>query len=271
MIYYCMAFYPEARPFIRKLKLKKCAAESHFQIFENEDVRLILTGIGEVQAAAAVAYLFALRPPQTQDFLVNVGICGSGKRMHGTCYLCNKIVQRHTGRTFYPDILLRHPFEEAVLETSPTIVTDGTQTGDLVDMEAAGIYQAGQIFLQPHQMTFFKIVSDRADGSRLSREQVEQLVERHADTIMEWSKQGQMWLAAERTEILSPEEQRAMERVAAEHGLTLTQRRQLRRLLHYYKLSQGDIFSLLKEMPGRQETGKQEGRQYLEQLQNRIL
>ena len=55
MIYYCMAFYPEARPFIRKLKLKKCAAESHFQIFENEDVRLILTGIGEVQAAAAVS------------------------------------------------------------------------------------------------------------------------------------------------------------------------------------------------------------------------
>ena len=223
MIYYAMALYPEARTFIRQMGLKKCVEETHMQIFENENTSLILTGVGEVQAAAAVSYLFARRPPLEQDLLINVGICGSAQQPQGTCYLCNKIVQQTTGRTFYPDILLRHPFEEATLTTCPTVIKDGARETALLDMEAAGIYQAGQMFLQPHQMTFLKIVSDAADGSRLSKQQVEQLVERHASVIIAWSKQAQVCLARQQSELFSSGEYRAIETIAAEHGLTLTQ------------------------------------------------
>ncbi|MCI9626932.1 MAG: 5'-methylthioadenosine/S-adenosylhomocysteine nucleosidase [Clostridia bacterium] len=271
MIYYAMAFYPEARPFIQQMNLKKCEEETHVQIFENEDTCLIITGVGEVQAVAAVAYLFARRPPKAQDLLVNVGICGSAWQPKGTCYLCNKIVERATGRTFYPDILLRHPFEEAATMTCPTVVRDSANETALLDMEAAGIYQAGQMFLQPHQMAFLKIVSDAADGRRLSKQQVEQLVQRHAETVIAWSKQAQACLARQQTELFSPEEEKAIEAAAAEHGLTLTQRRQMQQLLRYDKLEQGDISALLRELPERMESGKQEGKQYLEQLRQHIL
>lgn len=271
MIYYAMALYPEAQPFIRRLNLKKCAEEIHVQIFENADTGLILTGVGEVQAAAAVAYLFACRPPKAQDLLVNVGICGSAQQPRGTCFLCNKIVEQMAGRTFYPDILLRHPFEEEAVITSPRVVKNGMQEPALLDMEAAGIYQAGQIFLRTHQMVFLKIVSDAADGSRLSKQQAEQIVEHHADAIITWSKQAQSYLAAQQQETMSPEEQKAAESAAAEHGLSLTQRRQMQQLLRYYKLEHGDIGALLQKLPGRMESGKQEGKQYLEQLRQYIL
>ncbi len=271
MIYYAMALYPEAQPFIWQMNLKKRAEETHLQIFENEETCLVITGVGEVQAAAAVAYLLARRPPKAQDLLVNVGVCGSERQPLGTCYLCNKIVEQTTGRTFYPDILLRHPFEEAATMTCPVVAGDGANETALLDMEAAGIYQAGQMFLQPHQMAFLKIVSDAADGRRLSKQQVEQLVQRHAETIIAWSKQAQACLARQQAELFSPEEEKAIEAAAAEHGLTLTQRRQMQQLLRYDKLEQGDIGALLKELPERMESGKQEGKQYLEQLRQHIL
>ena len=45
----------------------------------------------------------------------------------------------------------------------------------------------------------------------------------------------------------------------------------MQQLLRYYKLEHGDIGALLKELPGRMESGKQEGKHYLEQLRKRIL
>lgn len=271
MIYYAIALYPEAQPFIRQLNLKKCAEETHVQMFENTDTSLILTGVGEVQAAAAVAYLFALRPPQPQDLLINIGICGSAQKTQGACFLCNKIVEQMTRRTFYPDIILRHPFEEATLVTCPAPIKNGALETALVDMEAAGIYQAGQMFLHPHQMVFLKVVSDAANGSQPSKKQVEQLVQRYTDTITTWSKQAHERLSAQRADIFTQEEYSAMQKAAAEHGLTLTQQRQMQQLLRYYTLEQGDIKVLLKELPQRTESGKQEGKQYLEQLRQRIL
>lgn len=57
MIYVVMALYQEAHGLIRELELKKNTAYAPFEVFDNESagIRLVVTGVGEIAAAAATA------------------------------------------------------------------------------------------------------------------------------------------------------------------------------------------------------------------------
>ncbi len=269
----CMALYAEAQPFIERLQLKKSAVHPHFQIFEGPDTRLIITGLGEVQAAVAAAYYLANYPMEENDIFWNVGVAAAKATRFqlGTCCVCNKIVELSTGRTFYPDMLFRHPFFEAELQTSPQTAVQGVGKEVLIDMEAAGIYQAAQPFCRLHQLAFFKVVSDRADGKLVKPEQVRSLIAVHTETIIHLALQVQKALQARRITRFTDLEQKEIDRAAAEHGLSLTQQRQMEQYLYYDKLQGGSLPALLSEMPGRMDPGKQEGKRYLEQLRAHIL
>lgn len=206
MIYIFCALYHEAEPLIREYGLKKKTDETCFPVFfsEEENILLTVTGCGMNAATAAVARICTKRTPQPADFLVNIGTCakvsyskGSGQTcrnvseketaagdgLHssdkrktvqeqsvkaGEVYLCKKIMEHVTGRTFYPDILYRHPFEEAEIVTGAmlyhtenktelipkyeTAIKNSVADGFLYDMEASSIYQAGAYFFGPPQM-----------------------------------------------------------------------------------------------------------------------
>ena len=113
MLYLITAMYAEAQPLIRQYQLKKENAQMHFQVFSNESqcVRLIITGTGMIAAAAAVGFLCTAYPPGEYDFLVNIGIC-AGAPMRDGLFLCSKITEMTTGKTFYPDLLYRHSLLE---------------------------------------------------------------------------------------------------------------------------------------------------------------
>lgn len=99
----------------------------------------------------------------------------------GVAYLCSKITEEATQKTFYPDILYRHPFPEAAVVTGMNVrrkasvseehvcqkadMPQNTDTAnpvklcdtelyniELYDMEAAAGYQAAHHFFGPHQM-----------------------------------------------------------------------------------------------------------------------
>lgn len=61
MIYVVTALYQEAHGFIRELELKKNTAYAPFEVFDNENagIRLVVTGVGEIAAAAVVAAVCA--------------------------------------------------------------------------------------------------------------------------------------------------------------------------------------------------------------------
>ena len=108
-------------------------------------------------------------------------------------YLCKKITEHVTGRTFYPDILYRHPFVEAEIVTgampyrtenktelmkkNETAIKNNAAEGFLYDMEASSIYQAGAYFFNPHQMSFLKVVTDEGNVQDLSAEMLKQSIE----------------------------------------------------------------------------------------------
>ena len=208
MIYIFCALYHEAEPLIREYGLKKKTDETCFPVFfsEEENILLTVTGCGMNAATAAVARICTKRTPQPADFLVNIGTCakvsyskGSGQTcrnvseketaagdgLHssdkrktvqeqsvkaGEVYLCKKIMEHVTGRTFYPDIL----YKTELIPKYETAIKNSVADGFLYDMEASSIYQAGAYFFGPHQMSFLKVVTDEGNVQELSAEMLKQ-------------------------------------------------------------------------------------------------
>lgn len=196
MIYLFTALYCEAQIFIKQFRLEKNLESTQFQQFDNEaaGIRLVITGVGEIAAAAAVASVCTKYKPKDGDMLLNVGICAHTGEDAGI-FVCNKITEQATGKTFYPDILYRHNFKEEAIVTGMTVwngeergvgISETVSAGTLYDMEAAAVYQAGSYFFGPHQMLFLKIVSDQGAVYEVSEKQAEHL---RIERLMEASQE----------------------------------------------------------------------------------
>ena len=173
MIHIFTALYPEAKPLIQALSLKKRAAQTHYQQFLSEegDLCLTITGVGPLQAAAVTASVLTDFDAGAQDQLLSLGTAARLTTCPASMYHVNKITEAVTMRDFYPDMLLNTGLPEASLITGAKLYTkqESGYAADLYDMEAAAIYQAASMFLGPHQMNFLRIVTD--DG--LTQEEME--------------------------------------------------------------------------------------------------
>lgn len=198
MIYIFTALYHEAHGLISHYGLKKDPQSTRFQVFTNEEngVCLAITGAGEIAAATAVGSICTGYGAGEGDFLVNLGTCaavgGMQGNVRGQIFLCHKLTEAETGRTFYPDILYRHAFPEAeivtgrkLLHASNTERTFGSGAV-LYDMEAAAVYQAGAYFFAPHRMSFLKVVSDAGEAGEVSAEQIGRLMEENREQVVSY-------------------------------------------------------------------------------------
>lgn len=123
MIYVFMALYAEAKPLIEKLELKKINSRFKFTQYESPEICLTITGVGSIAASTAVGAVCASRDIDAADILVNIGSCaGSASSLHGI-YLIHKITDEVTGRTYYPDMLYKHTFDEVEIITIPSVKT----------------------------------------------------------------------------------------------------------------------------------------------------
>ena len=80
-----------------------------FDVFTNDSIRLVITGVGEINAAAAVSNIGGAYGISPDDEILNVG-CGAGFSSDiclGSIFLGNKLTEQMTGRTFYPDMLMK--------------------------------------------------------------------------------------------------------------------------------------------------------------------
>ena len=157
---------------------------------ENQPVRIILTGQGSVMAAAAVSGAASFFGIKAEDAIINVGTC-AGDYEPGQVFSCNKITEEATGRTFYPDMILRSGMPERELVTAPVVirksiheyVNKNSYDMALYDMEAAAIYQAANLYVGPHRMGFAKVVSDNGDIEGLTPDFIKGLMARAVDEI----------------------------------------------------------------------------------------
>lgn len=194
MVYVFCAFYGECSGLIKHYNLKKRQTDKYyrFDVFENENqlVRIILTGQGSVMAAAAVSGAASFFGIKAEDAIINVGTC-AGDYEPGQVFICNKITEEATGRTFYPDMILRSNLPERELVTAPVVIRKSiheyankdSHNMALYDMEAAAIYQAANLYVGPHRMGFVKVVSDNGDIEGLTPDFIKGLMAEAVDEI----------------------------------------------------------------------------------------
>ena len=106
MIYLFTALYDEAYPFLQYYKMKKEINSLPFEMYrcEEQQICLTITGTGEITAATVVAAVCAMGHVKAGDIFVQCGICAGAEQKKGVAYLCSKITEEATQKTFYPDI-----------------------------------------------------------------------------------------------------------------------------------------------------------------------
>lgn len=293
MIYVVTAMYAEAYAIITHFRLKKDISHTRFQVFRNKetDICLIVTGSGSVPAAVAVAGICTEYGAGQGDFLLNVGICAGiqGQDVSdkenpcriGEIFLCSKIREKSTGKTFYPDILYRHGFEEAQIVTGAVAYTtaneDEMERGGfhLYDMEAAAVYQAGAYYFGPHQMSFLKVISDAGDCGSVTAEKVKDLIGRKMESITEYIVCLQSIAHEEHAETFSMDTmQREVDRLCEDMHCSKAMSLSVSQYIRYCILSDIDFVSVIEDM---YQEGKlpckdrKEGKIRFEELKKRLL
>lgn len=283
MIYIFTALYCEAQIFIRQYRLKKNLKSTRFQEFDNEEtgIRLILTGSGEIAAATAVGSVCTACPPKEQDVLLNIGTCAQTGGSPGV-FLCNKIIEQATEKTFYPDILYPHHFLEETIVTGVktwdkeadndmTLTTEGS----LHDMEAAAIYQAGSYFFGPHQMVFLKIVSDGGDANVVSERQINGLMEAHQKMLFEFVGDLCEYARANAgtKKNMTCSQEAFLEKLCADLHCSRAMRDSLIQHIHYLALEGVEYVPVIQEMYGEGLLpckDKREGKLRFEEFKGRL-
>lgn len=303
MIYVVTALYQEAHGLIRELELKKNTAYAPFEVFDNESagIRLVVTGVGEIASAAAAAAVCARDGADAADFLVNIGCCAAAEGAAGGCepadrdmdsgygaahaaqigdlYVCHKITEQATGKTFYPDILYRYPWRERELVTGMQPLQRAAAYGVLYDMEAAAVYQAGIRFFSPDRMLFLKVVSDFgiAGQERMTAEALTGLLEQHVKEVAAFLTN--LREAADEEETLRndgilQEDEAVLERLFAALHCSQTMRASARQYITYAALTGYDWKAELEEWYARGLLpckDRREGKVRLEELKQVLL
>lgn len=290
MITIITALYPEAKPFVESLHLKKNLQETHYQLFEGDELRLLITGAGMIAAAAVSARHFSLYPPQPSDLVINCGIAGCTSEADtciGDLFLISQITDQTTGRTYYPDLLYRNPFSLRSLTTVAAPCTDSSGFSDdcavLIDMEAAALYQTLLPYFSPERMFFFKAVSDfpflkaeDKENTPVTATQVTSLLSTHTNDILLFAREISLHLSSCFLEpSFTREEQLLTERLYHLLPMTESMRNEAERLFRYAKLASLPLsellcrfFSLLPQEPIR---GKKQAVPYFRLLKEQLL
>lgn len=161
MLYIVTALYIEAKPLISLFNLKKDNSYTKFQVFSNEDVKLIISGTGKVKSATALTYLISKEDIKKDDYIVNIGFVASNKNSQlGDIVYVSKIQNAYSDFDFYPEMIYKHNFLEGSLTTFDSIVEKKIENTEYIDMEAYGFFQTASIFFKKDKIIVLKIVSD---------------------------------------------------------------------------------------------------------------
>ena len=168
-----MATMLEAKPFVLGMSLRQ-TQKIPFRLFQNDEILLIISGIGKANAAVATAYVCLKFKPACICNLGAAGATHSGYHLGETFHI-QKIVETDrpdldTGKpcVHQPDLLAG--FNTAILATSDRAVLDPKErklisiNADLIDMEGASVVQACRTFKK--NCYLFKFISDTPDHTR---------------------------------------------------------------------------------------------------------
>jgi adenosylhomocysteine nucleosidase len=168
-----MATLLEAKPFVLGMSLKQ-TRKTPFRVFQNDNVLLIISGIGKANAAMATAICCQGYTPSCICNLGAVGAAGIGHSL-GEIFHIHEIIEYDRPelksgkpRIYQPDTLDGFPTAKLATSDRAILAPDErkkiSQNADLIDMEGASVVQACRKFRTKCFM--FKFVSDTPEHTR---------------------------------------------------------------------------------------------------------
>jgi adenosylhomocysteine nucleosidase len=164
MAFIFVALNCEAKPLIQAWRLKSQPQKQPFAIYRNNDIVVVISGVGKIAMAGAVAYTMAQFPDIAQPILLNFGIAGHGQQALGSCFLADKITDADAQRCFYPQIPFHAPCRTLPLITLSRADADYADD-NLRDMEASAFYEIAVKFSSSELIHCLKVVSDNAESA----------------------------------------------------------------------------------------------------------
>lgn len=194
MIYIVTALQIEASPIIEYFKLKRDITVNAYQVYKNNEMALIVGGVGKVKSAMAAAYLLTSCNSSKSDVLLNIGFCGASSKVYplGSLLLINKVRDIDTGRDYYPDLYTGRSLPQAALCccTKPMGQSQPNGEGDFYcDMEASGIMEAARKFIYAHKVVILKIISDYLTPEILKKEELKGYIQNQMPCVEELIKE----------------------------------------------------------------------------------
>lgn len=171
MIYILVALKSEAQAFVDKYKLKKEKLKN-YTFFTNNDIKLIVTGVGIQNMQLASQFLCKKYSFNENDKFLNIGICGANKN-----YKIGTILQ--IGNIEYKN-------QQYSLDKNLNNITclDKEMEDDIyniVDMESYGFYNE---FKNMKYRYIFKVVSDHFEPKSITKDKTKTLIFKNIDNLM---------------------------------------------------------------------------------------
>ena len=258
MLYIVAALSAEARPFVERYRLKRVHSLP-FTLFENEEIKLIISGMGIDNAMIATSALLGHCPPDENDLLVNIGICAAPKNFKvGDALLIHKIEYKE--HAYFPDILFEHQLNESDILSVDEPAENDLQTP--VDMESYGVFKAASRFLKTHQMLFFKVVSDHFEPQNVTKELAGELISKNLLNLEQVISSAKYVI--KKDEIFTADEKRLIQEISEQ--LTKAQSDRFVDACCYYRLHHKKALHVSGITPPVEKLAKHKRNEYLEEL-----
>jgi hypothetical protein len=175
----CMitALRAEAEPLIEHYDLRRLRPQGLFSVYESPHLALVISGVGKISAAAAVAYLHTILGEPGATAWVNIGVAGHRLCPCGQGIIARRIIDAASGRNW----LLSPPIALCT-SNAPLITVDTPETeypkNAMYDMEAAGFYFMARRCTTKERIQCYKVVSDnqRVSTTDVSFPEVSRLI-----------------------------------------------------------------------------------------------
>ncbi|MCB1110908.1 MAG: hypothetical protein KDK64_07995 [Chlamydiia bacterium] len=227
-----VALKAEATPLIEAFKLKPLAGNPLFPIYENEDLKLIISGVGKIKAGAACSYLAGIHRDEDIYGWLNVGVGGHRSFPIGTPVLINQVIDGARKTKHYPSIVFDPPCRtEGCITVENPEHTYPLQA--VYDMEAAGFYPIASKISPLEMIHIFKVISDNAShpATEVTKKDVQAHISNHLDIIR--TILGEMHAMIEE---IAPEKTPFLEEFIKRWHFTTCETLQLKKLLQRWQL-----------------------------------
>jgi len=193
MLTFVVALHCEAKPVIDFYKLKKVDVKP-FDLYrgksESVEIELLVTGIGALSVASAVAWLAGANTSinKAQRVWLNVGTAGHEDRDVGSLILVHGVGDEVLQRSHYPPLVCKWAGQtDAVLSVSAP--TSSYPAGAAVDMEAYAFFNTAIRFSDSELVQSLKVISDNREQGieSLNAKKMTLLISNHIADIHQFS------------------------------------------------------------------------------------